>query len=78
VSDGIVRLWVNDQPKVEYTNVPIRAGTSYAMSKLILSNSATPNSLSNGQQWWDSWVLSQTDPDQAGVVPAAPTNLRAE
>jgi hypothetical protein len=75
-SNGIVRMWVNDQLKVEYTNVPIRANTSYGMNRLILSNSATQQAVSSGYQWWDSWRLSLTDPDQSATAPAAPTNLR--
>jgi hypothetical protein len=75
-SNGIVRLWVNDQLKAEHTNVPIRADTSYGMNRLILSNSATQETVSNGYQWWDSWTLSQTDPDQGAGTPAPPSNLR--
>jgi hypothetical protein len=77
-SDGIVRMWVNDELKLQHTNVPIRASSSYGMNKLILSNSATQLTVSTGYQWWDSWSLSATDPDGGGgtTLPAVPTNVR--
>ncbi len=75
-SNGIVRLWVNDELKLQRTDVPIRANTAYGMNKLILSASATQAAVSNGNQWWDSWTLSATDPDEGSSVPAPPTNLR--
>lgn len=77
-ANGIVRLWINDQLKVEHTNVPMRADTAYGMNKLILSASATQAAVSSGYQWWDSWSLSATDPDSAGqpTLPQAPANLR--
>ena len=77
-SNGIVRLWVNDELKLQHTNVPMRAGSPYGMNKLILSASATQQTVSNGYQWWDSWSLTMTDPDGGGETtpPAAPTDVR--
>jgi hypothetical protein len=76
-SNGIVRLWVNDVLKLEYTNRNIRQSTSYGLSKLILSAWSTDESPVNGVQWWDHWTMSRTDPDAGNPsTPAAPTNVR--
>lgn len=79
-SNGIVRMWVNDELKLEYTNLNIRQGTSYGFNKLILSSIATTTSRTDGVQYWDSWTLSTTDPDGGTppppTAPAAPSNLR--
>jgi hypothetical protein len=77
-ANGVVRLWINDQLKLDYTNRNIRQGTSFGMGKLILSAWAQPASPVNGFQWWDSWTMSQTDPDGSTTPPAPnpPTNVR--
>jgi len=78
VANGVVRLWVNDQMKIENTALNIRAGTSLGMNKMILSTLATQSSPSNGVQWHDSLTIAATDPDAGSnpSAPAAPTNLR--
>jgi hypothetical protein len=78
-SNGIVRLWVNDQLKMEYTNLNIREGTSYGMGKLNLSTyQSADRATSNGVQWHDDFMLSTTDPDGGSnpTAPSAPTGLR--
>jgi hypothetical protein len=77
-SNGIVRMWVNDTLKLEYTNVNIRAGSNYGINKMILTTYATQTSPANGVQWHDDVTLSLTDPDASGggQTPAAPSNLR--
>jgi hypothetical protein len=79
-SNGIVRMWVNDQLKLEYTSVNIRSNTSYGFNKLNLSTYATQESPSNGVQWHDSLVLSTTDPGSGTpgtpTPPQAPVNVR--
>jgi hypothetical protein len=75
--NGIVRLWINDQLKVQYENVNIREATSYGMGKLNFGSYSNPPATSDGVQWWDSFTLSITDPDQS-AVPMPPTNVQAE
>ncbi len=83
-SDGIIRLWVNDTLKLEYTNLNIRENTDLGLNKLILSSYANPSSGSNGTQYFDDWTLSTTDPDGSSgggggsqdPNPEAPTGLR--
>jgi hypothetical protein len=77
-ADGIVRLWVNDQLKVQYTDVNIRKNTAYGFGKLNLSSYSTQAGGSNGAQWWDSFQLSATDPESTGTVPEPPTEVRVE
>ncbi|MGE3510594.1 MAG: heparin lyase I family protein, partial [Vicinamibacterales bacterium] len=76
-SNGIVRLWVNDQLKLDRTNVNIRAGTSLGLNKLIVGSYSNPPHNGPGVQWIDEVRLASTDPD-AGTLspPAAPTNVR--
>jgi len=74
-SNGIVRMWVNDTLKVEYTDVNIREGTSYGINKLNLSSYSTEGGGSTGVQWWDSFRLQITDPDGAAVRPQPPTGV---
>ena len=76
-SDGIARLWINDVLKLEYTNLNIRAGTSYGINKFIMGSLATQVSPSDGVQWYDQVTVSSTDPDgSAPTAPTAPTNVR--
>lgn len=76
-SNGIVRLWINDELKLSYTNVPMREGTNFNPNKLIMSN-YVPRSDVSGVQWWDDFYLGEVDPDsQAAIVPNAPTDLTA-
>ena len=77
VANGVVRLWINDELKVDYSNVNIRAATNYGLNKLNLSSYATQSSPNNGVQWWDSFMLSSADPDGAAPSPPGPpTNVR--
>lgn len=76
-NNGIARLWINDQLKLEHTNLNIRAGTSYGMNKFILTTYATDTSPSNGVQWFDNVTVSAVDPEGgAPSLPTAPRNLR--
>lgn len=75
-NNGIARLWVNDQLKLEHTNINIRSGSSFGMNKFILTTYATEESPSNGVQWFDDVTVSLTDPDGASTLPTAPRNLR--
>lgn len=77
VANGIVRLWINDQLKAEHTTVNIRESTNYGVNKLNLSTYATDTSPNNGVQWFDSFIVSTTDPDAGQATPPnAPTNVR--
>jgi hypothetical protein len=73
-SDGVVRLWINDELKVDRHDVDIRQNTSYGINKLNLSSYSTQAGVSAGNQWWDSFVLSQTDPD-LGIAPMPPSDF---
>jgi hypothetical protein len=78
-SNGIIRFWVNDQLKLQYTNLNIRENTSYGLNKLNLSTyQPADRAVTNGVQWHDQFLLSTTDPDggSTSTPPAAPTNLR--
>jgi hypothetical protein len=68
-SDGIIRLWVNDELKMEYTDRPIREDTNYNPNKLILSNYVGGTD-TIGEQWWDEFYLGEEDPD--GGLPNDP------
>lgn len=75
-SNGIVRLWVNDVLKVEYTDVNIRQDTDFGMNKLIMSSYATDSSGSNGVQWHDDWILSLPGTEVTNPVsPSAPSGF---
>jgi hypothetical protein len=77
VSNGVIRMWVNDVLKLEYTSVNIRGGTAFGINKFNLSTYATPSSPTNGVQWHDDIILSPTDPDGGTTTPPAPpTNVR--
>ncbi|MEJ2612866.1 MAG: hypothetical protein P8179_23100 [Candidatus Thiodiazotropha sp.] len=70
-SDGIVRMWVNNVLKLEYTNVNLRESTNFNPNKLIMSSwvneSRTPE---NGSIYHDAYYLGETDPDSD--TPLAP------
>lgn len=70
-SDGIIRLYVNEELKVDYTNVNIRQNTSYGLNKLILSSYATDQSMASGYQYYDDWSISSIEPnDWVSPLPA--------
>ncbi|HEY8549111.1 MAG TPA: hypothetical protein VIL35_04065 [Vicinamibacterales bacterium] len=81
-SNGVLRMWVNDELKLSYNNINIRFNTAYGMNKLILSTYATPPSPTDGMQWHDSITLALTDPDGSSPppppssAPTAPRNVR--
>lgn len=70
VSNGIIRLWIDDVLKMDYDNVNLRENTSYGFGKLIMGTYATPGSGSDGFEWFDGWVMSSADPD--GSAPGSP------
>lgn len=74
-SNGIVRLWINGELKMENTAVALREGTNYNPNKLIMSNYVNDTSTS-GTQRWDNFYLGETDPD-GGVRPNPPTDVDA-
>jgi hypothetical protein len=76
-SNGVVQLWVNDALKVDRHDVDIREATNYGLNKLNLSSYTTQAGVSTGVQWWDSFVLSTTDPDEV-ERPNPPSNVRVE
>lgn len=76
-ANGIVRMWVNDQLKIAYESVNIRESTQYGMNKLNLSSYSNPPATSNGVQWWDSFLLTTSDPDGT-VAPMPPSNVVAQ
>lgn len=71
--DGVVRLWVNGVLKLERRNLDIRESTDYGMGRFILSSYATDASGSDGTQWWDNIVLSNSDPDDTSTRTEPPT-----
>lgn len=82
-SNGIVRLWVNDELKLSYENVNIRQNTDFGINKFILSSYSTGNNGGNGRQWYDDVIVSQTDPSGStavadAVAPSAPRLLSVE
>lgn len=67
--DGIIRLWVNGQLAMEYTDLYMREDTDFNPNVLIMSNYTR----SSGTQWWDDFYLGESDPGSGGdVAPAAP------
>ncbi|HHJ13730.1 MAG TPA: hypothetical protein ENJ79_05040 [Gammaproteobacteria bacterium] len=74
-ADGIVRLWINDELKLDYTNLDLRETTDYGMNKLILSSYTSAQDGGSGRQWYDDWTLSETDPDAGTTAPPRPPVL---
>ncbi len=68
-SDGIIRMWVDDVLKAEYTSLDLRQSTDNGFGKLNLSSWATDASGSNGAEWYDDWVMAESDPDSAVPPP---------
>lgn len=68
-NDGLLRLWVNGDLKIDESSVNIRGGSSYGLNKLILSTYATQSSPVDGVQWHDEIHLSQTAFGAPGFSP---------
>lgn len=71
VANGIVRLWINGELKVDRSNVAVREDTNYMPNKMILSNYC-PDSTTSGAQRWDNFYLGETDPAASTVRPNPP------
>lgn len=74
VADGVVEMWVNDVLKVDYREVNIRESTTYGLNKLNMSSYSTQSGASAGTQWWDEFMLSETDPG-LGSPPMPPSDF---
>jgi hypothetical protein len=70
-SNGIVRLWVNGELKMDKTAVAVRENTSYNPNKVIMSNYVMDTTTS-GTQRWDNFYVGETDPDASAVRPNPP------
>lgn len=70
--DGIVKMWINDVLKIDHSGLNLRESTSFGINKLILSSYTANQSGSDGVQWHDNWMLSETDPDD-NIAPSPPT-----
>jgi hypothetical protein len=71
-SDGIVRMWVNNELKLEHTNVNLRESTRFNPNKLIMSSWNNVEMTSqNGSLFQDNYYLGEVDPD-AGTQPDIP------
>lgn len=76
-SDGIVRMWINGELKLDHSGLNLRENTDYGMNKLILSSYTAHESGSNGMQWYDHWILSETDPVAGDISPPSPPLLQS-
>ena len=78
-ADGIIQLWVNGELKLSHSNRNIRHGDDFGLNKLILSSYTTGQNGGNGVQWWDNWLLQETDPRPAEPDrnPPSPPVLRS-
>lgn len=77
-ANGVVRMWVNGQLRLEHTDINIRYNTAYGVNKFIVGGYATPSSPSNGVQWFDDVNIATSDPDGGATTlpPGAPRNVR--
>jgi hypothetical protein len=66
-ADGVLRLWVNGELTMEYTDLYMREDSNFNPNVLIMSNYTE----AGGTQWWDDFKLGETDPD-LGVSDPAP------
>lgn len=69
-TNGEIKLWVNDELKINATNIQLREDSPYNPNKLILSSYESSGTAS-GIQRWDDFYLGPTDPD-AGARPNPP------
>jgi hypothetical protein len=70
-ANGVVKLWINGELKVDRSNVAVRENTNYMPNKMILSNYC-PDATTSGSQRWDNFYLGETDPDAGTVRPNPP------
>ncbi|MES9851631.1 MAG: hypothetical protein ABW170_07355 [Candidatus Thiodiazotropha sp. L084R] len=73
-SDGIVRMWINGELKLEHTNVNLRESTNFNPNKLIMSSWNNVDMTSeNGTLYQDDYYLGEVDPDAGAPVNAPPS-----
>jgi hypothetical protein len=75
-ADGVVKMWVNGELKLDHSTIAIRDNTSYNPNKLIMSNYVNSASAA-GIQRWDNWYLGETEP-AATVRPNPPVLDRVQ
>ena len=68
--NGEIKLWVNDELKVNYTGIQVREDAPYNPNKIILSSYESGGTAS-GTQRWDEIYLGESDPD-GGPRPMPP------
>jgi hypothetical protein len=73
-ADGVVKMWINGELKLDHSTIAIREGTNYNPNKLIMSNYVTSPTAA-GIQRWDNWYLGETEP--AGTVRPNPPVLNS-
>lgn len=75
LADGVIKMWINDELKIDQTNLNIRENTSFGFGKYLLSSYTRNSSLQDGYQYYDNWTLSEEDPDlgsNGGSPPPSP------
>jgi hypothetical protein len=73
-SNGIVRMWVNGELKLEHTSVNLRESTNFNPNKLIMSNwNNVDMTNENGTLYQDDYYLGEVDPDEGTLQNAPPS-----
>jgi hypothetical protein len=68
--NGEIKLWINDELKVNYTGIQVREDAPYNPNKVILSSYESSGTAA-GTQRWDNFYIGETDPD-TGPRPMPP------
>lgn len=73
-TNGEIRLWVNNELKLDHRNITIREDSTFNPNKMILS-SYDSGGTAAGTQRWDDIYLGEADPDAASQVRPNPPVL---
>lgn len=71
-ADGIVRLWIDDLPYMDYEGANVRESASYNPNKFILSNYAPATDIVGSQYWDDVYLGEEMPGSDNGTRPEPP------
>ena len=77
VSDGIIKLWVNDVLKINQTAKNIREATTCTFGKMVMTSYSGAAAMSNGYESFDNFSLVQGYSPPAGGGDTTPPAMTA-
>lgn len=66
-SEDVLKLWINNELKLNYTDIAIRQSTSASFGKLNMSSGTTTTAKGTYYAFWDEWLLQDGNVGGASI-----------